>query len=548
VKSRTTIISGTFVALFACLAVPPIQAAVLTTVTFTGSNQPILNPERGYVAGWDLMAWDPSGERAQGRSMLRGFVNLSSYSNAPLDQAFLTAFDASLARVRKTGLKTTVRFKYNDGAGYPHCLEASKSQMLQHIAQLGPVLQKYADVIVSYEAGFAGCWGEFGNGSSLTTADKAQIIAAMLASLPSRMVQVRTPDQKASIYGTPNPMTASDAYGGTNRDRTMEYNDCILSTSDGQDYTYQSPIAPWIKYVQTESKWGPMGGETCASSGTGVGSIPIRGYCTQAGGQAQPVLAGYHFSYLNQLAPQVDLWTSQGCSAEIGLHLGYRFILNTVSYSSSVSRGAALHMDISLFNSGYAAPFNPRPVFAVLDGNSARYELPLPSTVDPRRWASGQTSSFSVDLPLPATIAPGTYRLSLWLPDSSTNIRADSRFAIRFANQNTWDAATGVNVITTALPVTATSDTTAPSAPEGLVATHTSSSQVTLSWAPSTDNIEVVGYRIYRVGSEIGSTAKTTYTDSALKPATYYSYSVAAYDAAGNLSAHSTPSGIMTLP
>lgn len=84
-----------------------------------------------------------------------------------------------------------------------------------------------------------------------------------------------------------------------------------------------------------------------------------------------------------------------------------------------------------------------------------------------------------------------------------------------------------------------TSDTAAPSVPSTVSAVAASSSQINLSWAPSTDNIGVQGYKIYRSGAQIGIATSTVYSDSNLSPATSYSYTVAAYDAAGNTSAQS---------
>src|SRR5205823_784575 len=80
-------------------------------------------------------------------------------------------------------------------------------------------------------------------------------------------------------------------------------------------------------------------------------------------------------------------------------------------------------------------------------------------------------------------------------------------------------------------------DTTPPSVPTGLRATAVSSSQINLSWAASSDNVGVSGYRVYRNGSQIATTSATSFANTGLSPSTTYSYTVAADDAAGNLSA-----------
>jgi endoglucanase len=82
-------------------------------------------------------------------------------------------------------------------------------------------------------------------------------------------------------------------------------------------------------------------------------------------------------------------------------------------------------------------------------------------------------------------------------------------------------------------------DTTPPTAPANLAVTGTTSSSVSLSWTAATDNVGVTGYDVYRGPTLAGTTAGTTFTDTGLTPATAYSYTVKAFDAAGNLSAAS---------
>jgi chitodextrinase len=90
------------------------------------------------------------------------------------------------------------------------------------------------------------------------------------------------------------------------------------------------------------------------------------------------------------------------------------------------------------------------------------------------------------------------------------------------------------------------SDTQAPTIPANLSATAVSSSQINLTWTASTDNVGVTGYRIYRGGTQINTSATNSYSDTGLSPSTNYSYTVAAYDAAGNVSAQSTSASATT--
>jgi hypothetical protein len=100
-----------------------------------------------------------------------------------------------------------------------------------------------------------------------------------------------------------------------------------------------------------------------------------------------------------------------------------------------------------------------------------------------------------------------------------------------------------VNFVNTTPPA---SDTTPPSVPANLTATAVTSSSINLSWSASTDNVGVQGYRIFRNGTQIASTNLTTYGDTGLTASTQYSYTVEAYDAAGNDSAPSSSSSATT--
>lgn len=83
-------------------------------------------------------------------------------------------------------------------------------------------------------------------------------------------------------------------------------------------------------------------------------------------------------------------------------------------------------------------------------------------------------------------------------------------------------------------------DSTAPTVPSNLGGVAIGPNRVDLSWTASTDNVGVTGYTVYRGGSSIGTTANTVYSDFTAVANTGYSYTVDAYDAAGNHSAQSS--------
>ena len=90
-------------------------------------------------------------------------------------------------------------------------------------------------------------------------------------------------------------------------------------------------------------------------------------------------------------------------------------------------------------------------------------------------------------------------------------------------------------------------DTTPPSQPTGLTAVAVSTSRINLSWTPSTDNVAVVGYRIYRDGTLVDTVSGTAYGDTGLAAGSAHSYQVAAIDAVPNVSALSASASATTL-
>jgi peptidoglycan hydrolase-like protein with peptidoglycan-binding domain len=93
---------------------------------------------------------------------------------------------------------------------------------------------------------------------------------------------------------------------------------------------------------------------------------------------------------------------------------------------------------------------------------------------------------------------------------------------------------------------TSTGDTIPPSVPTNLSASAVSSSQINLTWTASTDNVGVAGYDIYRNGTKLGTSATNSYRDTGLSASTQYTYTVSAYDAAGNTSAPSSAASATT--
>ncbi|MFG1868326.1 glycoside hydrolase family 9 protein [Micromonospora arborensis] len=108
------------------------------------------------------------------------------------------------------------------------------------------------------------------------------------------------------------------------------------------------------------------------------------------------------------------------------------------------------------------------------------------------------------------------------------------------------------SVLTVTTPPAGSADTTAPSVPGTPTASAITATGLSLSWAASTDNVGVTGYRVYREAGTtdplVGSPTGTTLAVSGLTASTAYQFYVVAVDAAGNTSAASAPVAVTTAP
>ncbi len=120
-------------------------------------------------------------------------------------------------------------------------------------------------------------------------------------------------------------------------------------------------------------------------------------------------------------------------------------------------------------------------------------------------------------------------------------------FAIALQSAAPLFAASAGSTFTTSL-TTNGAPSTPPTVPANLVATPVSSSQIDLTWDPSTGYLYgVSGYRIFRDSAFLATTTGTTYSDLGLAADTSYSYVVEAFDSQFGMSGQSAPVSTTTL-
>ena len=247
----------------------------------------VLNPERGFFTPYELPGSPEfSPVRATGNTLVHLNIHLDDWRETDIPQDVLDGLDTNFADIRDAGLKAIIRFAYNEGP-YPNSEpDASKVQILRHIEQFTPLLQKNADILAWMEAGFIGAWGEWHTSTNGldNLPDKQEILFALLKALPeNRMVQVRYPANIIEMF--PNPLNALKA-------RVAHHNDCFLS-SDTDVGTYERDGVNTIErdqeYLAELTRFTPMSGETCAPN-------PPRSECDSA----IPEMELLHFSAINE--------------------------------------------------------------------------------------------------------------------------------------------------------------------------------------------------------------------------------------------------------
>ena len=261
-------------------------------------------------------------------------------------------------------------------------------------------------------------------------------------------------------------LTAEDAYTDTKKARLGHFNDAFLYNEDNMG-TYSSNAtkrAQQKAFIAQETLYVPLGGETDITDAEQAQ--------TQASYEATTTeMSNMHWSFIKNTYSETvtNMWRENGTFDELNRKLGYRYQLVNGSFSDEVAQGGKLSVNLQIRNVGYAPLYNYRPAYIVLKGaKNTEYRVQIES--DPRTWLpNGVVSVINEQLTIPASVPQGTYNLYLYLPDAYASLADDARYAVRFANEDVWDAETGMNDL--GATVTVTEPAYVPGTPIALPAT-----------------------------------------------------------------------------
>jgi large repetitive protein len=285
-------------------------------------------------------------------------------------------------------------------------------------------------------------------------------------------------------------------------------------------------------------------------NGTAVGTSATTSYSDT--GLAANTLYTYRVSAYDGASPANESAQSTAASVTTPSTSSTALRINTGSTSAYVDGQGRLWAADTGFNTGVMAP-NTNAIAGTVDdvlyqserydkttAPELRYSLVVPNgTYEVRlHFAENYTGTMAVgarvfdvniegvrvfnDIDIFATVGARTALIR-----SATTSVSDGRLDIDFLHQTENPLVNAIEIIGTSVP-----DTTAPSVPTGLVASAANANQVNLAWNASTDNVGVAGYRVFRNGTAVGTSATTNYSDTGLTANTLYTYTVSAYDGA----------------
>ena len=385
--------------------------------------------------------------------LFRSYV-LDTFVMQPISNETLQMILADFDTARRAFFKLILRFSYTTTLNDPPSRgDASKTIILQHIAQLEPILHQHSDVILTLQHGFIGTWGEgyytdhFGDAGVITPQqyqDRLEVYNALLDSTTKcSLLQVRTWNFKTRLTGTSTPISMQEAYtcGNSSRNvagnaRTGIHNDCFLASETDfgtwDDSDVDKPL------FSEHSRYTIVGGETCNPSSS-RNACPI----------ALQELGLFHFTYLNS-GYHLDVlsrWTTEGCFDTVSQRLGYRLVLLSSTFHSAARRGCSMSFNFTIRNYGFAAPSKRRLLNLVLEKGNLNVSLSVEGTnIDPRFWIGNETEhTIQGQVQLPADMESGIWSVYVVITDFAVSLKDLPEYNILFVNQPASAQLTGMN-------------------------------------------------------------------------------------------------------
>lgn len=438
------------------------------TVKYTADYTSVFpNPERGWHNRRDVDGRngdddrDFSDVRAAGHTLVHSYLRLDDFRETDrIPQSYLDDLQEALDTVRAQGLKIILRPTYV----WDEVPSVPEARILGHIEQINCVISANAEVINHLEVGYLGKWGEWHSGRYTELSNRSEgdtryrIVEEILNTTPNTIpIAMRYPMHLREILDELPVPEGSEPLTQTQRDRLGHHNDCFLFNEDDRGTYTRNDVWFGDQTLKQQKQYAfdlitsyggnkIMGGETCSPAIERIENT-----------QAEMAKANWSEININFWGDAIEKWKNRMLPASgndpaesefdrISRKLGYRLRLIDASFPKSAIAGESFTFSANLGNDGYAGIIKKRPIYLVFDNGTERYNIELPE-VDVRKWVSGCFELATQKVNLPLTMKAGEYKLALWIPDAASELQRRSEYSIRFANQDTWSATKGYNVL-----------------------------------------------------------------------------------------------------
>lgn len=445
-----------------------------TTVSYIADFTSVFpNPERGWHNRRDVDGRGKKDDRdfadvtAAGHTLVHSYLRLDDFKETDIiPQSYLDDLQEALDAIRADGLKIILRptHVWSEKPTVP------ESRILKHIEQLNAVISKNADVVNHLEVGYLGKWGEWHSGRYTDLSSRAdgdtryRIVKRILDTTPESMpIAMRYPMHIREILQELPVPEGSEPLTQVQKDRIGHHGDCFLY--DEHDRGTYARLNIWFGNQTLEQQkqytfnmstsYGGnkiVGGETCSEKIERIDDT-----------QNDMAMTNWTEININFWKDAIEMWKKRLLPANgndpeesefvrISRKLGYRLRLIDATFQKSAKAGKSFTISAKLNNDGFASIIKSRPIFLVIDNGTDRHNIEL-TNIDVRTWVSGSNTLKQQTVTLPSNIAPGTYKLALWLPDASASLQSRPEYSVRLANNNVWDAIKGYNILTDSLIV-----------------------------------------------------------------------------------------------
>lgn len=396
-----------------------------------------------------------------GVRIMQSYCFLMNYAHAPLPPEKLADIERFFQKVRKAGVKLLLRFAYELS---PSVDGPDKDTILLHLQQLTPLIRNYIDIIFVLQCGFVGKFGEWHNSFNHLQDDVAfekVLLDAVLTVLPlGRCTMLRYPFLKQRVFDI-TPLLEEKAFTAAPEARIGHFNDGFLAgpSLGFGNHNKRLTIQEDSEYIAAESRFLPQDGELFWRDVAGP-VLPT---------DALQYLRKWHYDTLGfvhsnepfegKFGYSMDVWKvvpvdplflkniqyppfSQDYFHDergrfvwrsyyefIRDHLGYRLELASAEI---LLQDGMLTANLELYNRGFSAPVNPRPILLTLENGKTKFDFPFDCEI--RKLYGGEKHLLQLSAPLPDNWHSGVWQAGLALPDAAEVLRHDARYAIRLAN------------------------------------------------------------------------------------------------------------------